>query len=52
MGLFIACGIAAVSVDRATRAILPFVALLLVGLLIIILIPQITLILPGLFKLL
>ena len=52
MGLFIACGIAEVSVDRATRAMLPFVAVLLIGLVIIILVPQITLILPRLFKLL
>ena len=52
VGLFIACGIAEVSVDRATRAMLPFVAVLLIGLLIIILVPQITLILPRLFKLL
>jgi C4-dicarboxylate transporter DctM subunit len=52
VGLFIACGIADVSVDRATRAMLPFVAVLLVGLLIVILVPEITLILPRLFKLL
>ena len=32
VGLFIACGIAEVSVDRATRAMLPFVAVLLIGL--------------------
>ncbi|HSL52383.1 MAG TPA: hypothetical protein VK878_25215 [Candidatus Deferrimicrobiaceae bacterium] len=32
--------------DRATRAMLPFVAVLLIGLLIIVLVPQITLILP------
>ncbi len=52
VGLFIACGIAEVSVDRATRAMLPFVAVLLIGLVIIILVPPITLILPRLFKLL
>jgi C4-dicarboxylate transporter DctM subunit len=52
VGLFIACGIADVSVDRATRAMLPFVAVLGVGLVIVILVPWITLVLPRLFKLL
>jgi len=52
VGLFIACGIADVSVDRATRAMMPFVIVLTVGLVIIILVPSITLVLPRLFKLL
>ena len=52
VGLFIACGIADLSVDRATRAMLPFVAVLVIGLVIIILVPEITLILPRLFHLL
>jgi tripartite ATP-independent transporter DctM subunit len=52
VGLFIACGIADLSVDRATRAMLPFVAVLAVGLVIVILVPWITLVLPRLFKLL
>jgi len=52
VGLFIACGIADLSVDRATRAMLPFVAVLAVGLVVIILVPWITLVLPRLFKLL
>lgn len=52
VGLFIACGIADVSVDRATRAMMPFVIVLTVGLVIIILVPWITLVLPRLFKLL
>jgi C4-dicarboxylate transporter DctM subunit len=52
VGLFIACGIADLSVDRATRAMLPFVAVLVIGLVIIILVPEITLILPRLFRLL
>jgi tripartite ATP-independent transporter DctM subunit len=52
VGLFIACGIADVSVDRATRAMMPFIAVLAVGLVVIILVPWITLVLPRLFKLL
>jgi C4-dicarboxylate transporter DctM subunit len=52
VGLFIACGIADVSVDRATRAMMPFIAVLVVGLVIVILVPWITLVLPRLFKLL
>ena len=52
VGLFIACGIAGVTVDRATRVILPFIAVLCVGLMVIILAPWFTLILPRLFKLL
>jgi len=51
VGLFIACGIADLSVDRASRAMLPFVAVLGVGLVVIILVPWITLVLPRLFKL-
>ncbi len=52
VGLFIACGIADLSVDQATRAMLPFVAVLVIGLVIIILVPEITLMLPRLFRLL
>ena len=52
VGLFIACGIADVSVDRATPAMLPFIVVLCVGLLVIILVPWITLVLPRTFKLL
>jgi len=52
VGLFIACGIAGVSVDRATRAVLPFIAVLCVGLVIIIVAPWFTLVLPRMFKLL
>src|SRR5439155_1442555 len=52
VGLFIACGIADLSVDRASRAMLPFVAVLAVGLVVIILVPWITLVLPRMFKLL
>jgi tripartite ATP-independent transporter DctM subunit len=52
VGLFIACGIADLSVDRATRAMLPFILVLVVGLVIVILAPEITLALPRLFHLL
>jgi len=52
VGLFIACGIAGLSVDRATRAMLPFVFVLSLGLIIVILVPWITLVLPRLLNLL
>ena len=52
VGLFIACGIAGVSVDRATRAVLPFIVVLCVGLVVIIVVPWFTLVLPRIFKLL
>ncbi len=52
VGLFIACGIADISVDRATRAMLPFVAVLSAGLAVIILVPWFTLVLPRVFRLL
>ncbi len=52
VGLFIACGIADISVDRATRAMLPFVAVLAAGLAVIIVVPWFTLVLPRVFKLL
>jgi len=52
VGLFIACGIADVPVDRATPAMVPFVAVLCVGLAFIIVLPWFTLVLPRLFNLL
>jgi TRAP-type C4-dicarboxylate transport system permease large subunit len=39
-------------VDRATPAMLPFVAVLAVGLAVVMLVPWITLVLPRLFRLL
>jgi TRAP-type C4-dicarboxylate transport system permease large subunit len=39
-------------VDRATRAVLPFIAVLCAGLAVVILVPRFTLVLPRLFKLL
>src|SRR5262249_34705860 len=52
LGLFLACGIADLSVDRATPAMMPFIAVLGVGLAVVILVPWITLVLPRLFNLL
>jgi C4-dicarboxylate transporter DctM subunit len=51
VGLFISCGIAKISVDRAVRPMLPYVIFLCLGLLIVILVPWFTLILPRLLKL-
>ena len=52
VGRFIACGIADVSVEPATPAVLAFIAVLCVGLAVIIAAPWFTLVLPRLFKLL
>jgi C4-dicarboxylate transporter DctM subunit len=46
VGLFIACGIAKISMDRALGPMLPYVIFLCLGLLIVILLPWFTLILP------
>ena len=51
VGLFIACGIANITVDRVVRPMLPYVLFLCVGLLIVILVPWFTLVLPRLFGL-
>jgi C4-dicarboxylate transporter, DctM subunit len=51
VGLFIACGIAGIGVDRAVRPMLPYVAFLCLGLLLVIMFPWLTLVLPRLFKL-
>ncbi|MBU6271301.1 MAG: TRAP transporter large permease [Betaproteobacteria bacterium] len=52
VGLFIASGIAEITIDRASRAMLPFIAVMCAGLLAVILVPWFTLVLPRLFKLL
>ena len=52
VGLFIASGIAGISIDRASRVMLPFIAVLCVGLAAVIAVPWFTLVLPRLFKLL
>ena len=51
IGLFISCGIAGVSVDRVFRPMMPYIFFLCVGLFLVILFPQITLVLPRLFGL-
>ncbi|MCJ7810689.1 MAG: TRAP transporter large permease [Dehalococcoidia bacterium] len=51
VGLFIACGIAKISMDRAIGPMLPYVIFLCLGLLIVILLPWFTLILPRLLGL-
>jgi C4-dicarboxylate transporter DctM subunit len=51
VGLFISCEIAKITVDRAVRPMLPYVLFLSLGLLVVILVPWFTLILPRLLKL-
>jgi TRAP-type C4-dicarboxylate transport system permease large subunit len=48
LGLFIACSIAKISVTDAARSLGPFLAMLLLGLLVVILVPALTLFLPRL----
>jgi tripartite ATP-independent transporter DctM subunit len=51
VGLFIACGVANVSVDRVVRPMMPYVLFLCLGLLLVILFPWFTLVLPRFFRL-
>jgi tripartite ATP-independent transporter DctM subunit len=51
VGFFIACGIARVSVDSATSAMMPYIVMMCVGLVVVILVPWVTLIIPALLKL-
>jgi C4-dicarboxylate transporter DctM subunit len=51
VGLFICCGIAKITMDRVLRPMMPYVIFLCVGLLVVILVPWFTLILPRLLKL-
>lgn len=51
VGLFICCGIAKVSMDRVIGPMLPYVAFLCLGLLLVILFPWLTLVLPRAFGL-
>ena len=51
VGFFIACAIANVHSDRATGAMMAYVYMMCVGLLVIILVPWFTLILPRLLRL-
>src|SRR5688572_10015544 len=51
VGFFIACGIARITADRATGAMMPYVVMMCLGLLIVILVPWVTLVLPRLLGL-
>jgi tripartite ATP-independent transporter DctM subunit len=51
VGLFISCGIAKISIDRTLRPMLPYVIFLCLGLLIVVLFPWFTLVLPKILKL-
>lgn len=51
VGFFIACGIARISVDRASGAMMPYVVMMCLGLLVVILVPWVTLVLPRLLRL-
>jgi C4-dicarboxylate transporter DctM subunit len=51
VGFFISCGIAGISVDRAVRPMMPYIIFLCLGLLMVILFPWLTLVLPRLFRL-
>ena len=51
VGFFIACGIARISVDRASGAMMPYVVMMCLGLLVVILVPWVTLVLPRLLGL-
>jgi tripartite ATP-independent transporter DctM subunit len=51
VGFFIACGIAKVSVDRASGAMLPYILMMCLGLVVVILVPWVTLVVPALLGL-
>lgn len=46
VGFFISCSIASTTVDRATRPMMPYILMMSVGLVVIILVPWVTLVLP------
>ena len=51
VGLFIASAIAGVTIDKVSREMMPYVLMLMIGLLVVIMFPWITLVLPRLFGL-
>jgi C4-dicarboxylate transporter, DctM subunit len=51
VGLFISCGIAGVGMDRVIRPMMPYIYFLCLGLLVVILVPWVTLVLPRAFGL-
>jgi len=50
LSLYVAGGVAGLSLERMSRAVLPFLALELAVLALIVVFPQIVLLLPGLFR--
>lgn len=48
VNLFVACGISGLSIEQVARKVLPFIATILVGLVVLLLFPQISLLLPSL----
>ena len=51
VGFFISCSIASTTVDRAARPMMPYILMMCVGLLVVILFPWVTLIVPRLLGL-
>lgn len=51
VGLFISCGIAGITMDRVMKPMMPYIAFLCIGLLLVIMFPWLTLVLPKLFNL-
>ena len=51
VGSFVACALGRTNVESAARAYVPYVVVLLIGLLLVAFVPSITLIVPGLMKL-
>jgi tripartite ATP-independent transporter DctM subunit len=49
VGLFVACGVANVGIDKVSREMMPYVLMLMVGLLFVIVFPWLTLVLPRMF---
>ena len=50
VGLFISCGIAGITIDKVTREMMPYVTMLSIGLLLVIVFPWLTLVLPRIFS--
>ncbi len=48
VNLFVACGISGLTIEQVSRRVLPFIATIIVGLLILVFFPQISLLLPSL----
>ena len=48
VNLFVACGISGLSIEQVSRRVIPFIATIIVGLLILLFFPQVSLFLPSL----